>query len=245
MLKRDINLVEIAGGAFVYRVRITKNGGKIGNIKAYSAEMLIGRHNAREPTISQKGIFDNIQRNFVIIFPPEKTRKMVGNYVYHIKITTPTGSEIIPTIGHLNVIPSIKRGNYSDVDWGNSNLVILDHIPTEIDTENGDENTIYVVFGGGKESGNLMLKPEKFGDSNTILLGRNPTAKDVVNGNSDSLYILYDTENTSPSVFEIDWTDTNLQISASEPTSQQAENLPENTLFLVYDLNDKSAEWGG
>jgi hypothetical protein len=244
MLKRDRNLVEIAGGTFVYRVRITKNSRKVGNIKAYGAEMSIARHHCREPTLTAKGTFHRDERNFKIVFLAEQTRGMVGNYVYHIKVTTPTGQEIVSNIGHLNVIPFVKRGSYSDVDWGNANLVILDRIPTETDVADGDENTLYVVFGGGKEPGSLTQKREPWGDSNVALLARKPSAKDVVNGNSDSLYVIYATDNSSPSVTGIDWTDIKLQILAGVPTEKQVDEAAENTLFLVYDLNDRTAEWG-
>ncbi len=244
MLKKDRNIVEVAGGSFVYRVRITKNGHKIGNIKAYKAEMSIARHHCREPTITAKGVFDRVERNFKVVFPAEKTRGMVGNYIYHIKVTTPTGQEIVANFGHLNVIPFVKRGSYSDVDWGNANLVILDRVPTETDVADGDENTLYVVFGGGKEPGSVTQKREPWGDSNVALLARKPTVKDVANGNPNSLYCLYDTENSSPGVFEIDGSDVKLQILAGIPTAKQVEEAAENTLFLVYDLNDRTAEWG-
>lgn len=244
MLKRDKNLVEVAGGTFVYCVRIAKNGNKIGNIKAYRAEMSIGRHDCRDPTIYAKGVFDPAERNFKITFPAEKTRGMVGNYIYHIKVTTPTGHEVINTYGHLNVIPYIKRGSYNDVDWGNANLVILDHIPTEAETQSGNENTLYVVFDGGRETSNPNTKREPWGNSNVALLGRKPSASDVANGNANSLYVLYETDNTSPSVTEIDWTNAKLQILTSVPTAKQVEEAAENTLFLVYDINDAKAEWG-
>jgi len=243
MLKRDRNLVEVAGGTFVYRVRITKNGGKIGNIKAYGAEMFIGRHDCREPTIHAIGAFDPEQRNFKIKFPAEKTRGMVGNYIYHIKVTTPTKLEIINTYGHLNVIPFIKKGSYSDVDWGNADLVILGHTPTEIDVADGEWNTLYAVFGGVRETPNINHTREPWGGSNVALIGRKPTQRDVLNGNSNSLYVIYDTDDTSPSVSEIDWSDVKLQILASPPTPHQVENAPENTLFLVYDIDDTTADW--
>jgi hypothetical protein len=56
--------------------------------------------------------------------------------------------------------------------------------------------------------------------------------------------VIYDTDDTSPSVFDIDWTDVKLQILASVPTARQVEESDENTLFLVYDLNDVTAQWG-
>jgi len=243
MLKRDKNLVEVAGGTFVYRVRITKNGGKIGNIKAYGAEMFIGRHDRRDPTLHAVGEFDTKQKNFKIKVPAEETRGMVGNYIYHILVRTPTGHEIINSYGHLSVIPFIKKGSYSDVDWGNADIVILNHIPTEQDVADGEWNTLYAVFGGGREAPNINHTREPWGDSNVALIGRKPTQKDVLNGNSNSLYVIYGTDDTSPSVFEIDWKDVKLQILASQPTPQQVENAPENTLFLVYDINDVTADW--
>ena len=42
--KEEKNLVEVGGGTLVYRVRIRKNGAKIGNIKAYGVKMYISRY---------------------------------------------------------------------------------------------------------------------------------------------------------------------------------------------------------
>ena len=102
-MKKERDLTAIAGSTLIYRVRITKNGGRMPFLAACKVQFLISRYNSSAAVIRQSGVFGASEQNFKITIPSTQTRSLSGNYVYHVKVTTPYGNEIVKNYGHMFV----------------------------------------------------------------------------------------------------------------------------------------------
>jgi hypothetical protein len=108
-LTKERDLVEVAGGTFEYRVRLFRDKTKPHFLKAYKVMFLISRYGEREPVIQREGVFDPTEQNFKVTIPAHDTQKLSGNYIYHIKVITPSGWVVIKNYGHLFVHQLIKE----------------------------------------------------------------------------------------------------------------------------------------
>ena len=102
-MKKERDLIAIAGSTLVYQVRILRNRRRAHFMKAYSVEFMISRYNQHNSIISVTGVFSGSQQNFKLTIPSELTRPLSGNYIYQIKVTTPNGFVVIKNYGHLFV----------------------------------------------------------------------------------------------------------------------------------------------
>jgi hypothetical protein len=111
-IKQGIRI--IGGSQPNFIVDILKGGVPIprSEMKKYSVRIYTARHEDNWITDPKGGYhavgyYDRAIRRFRIVIPKSVTQEQNGNYIYHIQILSPDGTELRRFAGHYNVVQGI------------------------------------------------------------------------------------------------------------------------------------------
>ena len=112
MSTRDNSLLLIGGNSPLLLASV-KKGGEPMPPKDYSVEMYIARHGNTLSDSPKNGCiakfyYDRSLRKLRAVIPKKQSLDMVGHFVYHYGVTTPTGTEFRPEYGNINFIQGME-----------------------------------------------------------------------------------------------------------------------------------------